>query len=103
MSLRILMVAVFISTAPAYAQEAGVILYHGKIVTADQQFRLVDSIAIRGERIVGIGAREEVARLAGPTTAKIDLRGRTVLPGWTASHVHSPNAAMYDSAHPVPQ
>jgi len=103
MSLRILMVAVFISTAPAYAQEAGVILYHGKIVTADQQFRVVDSIAIRGERIVGIGAREEVARLAGPSTRKIDLRGKTVLPGLIDSHVHAADAAMYEFDHPVPE
>ena len=103
MSLRILMVAVFISTAPAYAQEAGVILYNGKIVTADQQFRVVDSIAIRGERIVGIGAREEVARLAGPSTRKIDLRGKTVLPGLIDSHVHAADAAMYEFDHPVPE
>ena len=103
MPLRILMVAVFISTAPAYAQEAGVILYHGKIVTADQQFRVVDSIAIRGERIVGIGAREEVARLAGPSTRKIDLRGKTVLPGLIDSHVHAADAAMYEFDHPVPE
>src|SRR3989442_914939 len=103
MPLRILMVAVFISTAPAYAQEAGVILYHGKIVTADQQFRVVDSIAIRGERIVGIGAREEVARLAGPSTRKIDLRGKTVLPGLIDSHSHAAAAAMYEFDHPVPE
>src|SRR5437773_1764936 len=103
MSLRILMVAVFISTAPAYAQEAGVILYHGKIVTADQQFRVVDSIAIRGERIVGIGAREEVARLARPSTRKIDLRGKTVLPRLIDSHAHAAAAAMYEFDHPVPE
>jgi predicted amidohydrolase YtcJ len=103
MSLRILIAALFISTAPAYAQEAGLILYHGKIVTADQQFRVVDSIAIRGERIVGIGAREEVATLAGPSTRKIDLRGKTVLPGLIDSHVHAADAAMYEFDHPVPE
>src|SRR2546422_3215488 len=103
MSLRILIAALFISTAPADPQEAGLILYHGKIVTADQQFRVVDSIAIRGERIVGIGAREEVARLAGPSTRKIDLRGKTVLPGLIDSHAHAAAAAMYEFDHPVPE
>src|SRR2546422_8220137 len=70
MSLRVLILATFICTATAYTQEATLILQHGKIVTADPQFRVVESIAIRGDRIVGIGAHEEVARLAGPNRSE---------------------------------
>src|SRR2546428_3434563 len=103
MSLRVLILATFICTATAYTQEATLILQHGKIVTADPQFRVVESIAIRGDRIVGIGAHEEVARLAGPNTRQINLNGKTVLPGLIDSHVHAADAAMYEFDHPVPE
>ena len=103
MSLRVLILATFICTATAYTQEATLILQHGKIVTADPQFRVVESIAIRGDRIVGIGAHEEVARLAGPNTRQINLNGKTVLPGLIDSHVHAADASMYEFDHPVPE
>ncbi len=103
MSLRVLILALFICIATAYSQEATMILHHGKIVTVDPQFRVVDSIAIRGDRIVDIGARQEVARLAGPNTRQIDLHGKTVLPGLIDSHVHAADAALYEFDHPVPE
>ncbi len=103
MCLRALIPALFICTATAYTQEATMIFHHGRIITVDKQFRVVDSIAIRGDRIVGIGAREEVAKLAGPNTRQIDLHGKTVLPGLIDSHVHAADAAMYEFDHPVPE
>jgi len=103
MSLRVLILALFICPATAYTQEATVILHHGKIVTVDPRFRVVNSIAIRGDRIVGIGAHEEVARLAGPGTRQIDLNGKTVLPGLIDSHGHAADAAVYEFDHPIPE
>src|SRR2546427_618484 len=76
--------------------------YHGKIVTVDPQFRVVDSMAVRGDRIVGVGGRQEVAKLAGPDAIQIDLQGKAVLPGLIDSHVHAADAAMYEFDHPVP-
>ena len=95
------MILVLFSWA-AYAQPADLILHHGKIVTVDSQFRVVDSIAIRGDRIVATGTRDEVAKVAGPNTNQIDLRGKTVLPGLMDSHSHALDAAMYEFDHPVP-
>ena len=103
MSLRVLILALIIFPATAYTEEATLILHHGKIVTVDPQFRVVDSIAIRGDRIVGIGAYEEIARLAGPGTRRIDLNGRTVLPGLIDSHGHAADAAVYEFDHPIPE
>jgi len=103
MSLRVLILALFICPATAYAEEATLILHHGKIVTVDPRFHVVDSIAIRGDRIVGIGAYEEVAKLAGPGTRRIDLNGRTVLPGLIDSHGHAADAAVYEFDHAIPE
>jgi predicted amidohydrolase YtcJ len=86
-----------------YSQVADLILYNGKIVTVDPRFRIVDSIAIRGDRIAAIGARGQVTSLAGPNTRQIDLKGKTVLPGLMDSHVHAFEASIYEFDHPVPE
>jgi predicted amidohydrolase YtcJ len=91
-----------LAAAPLCAQPADLILSHGKIVTADSQFRFADSLAIRAGRILAVGGRAEVARLAGPATRQVDLEGKTVLPGLIDSHVHAAQAAMYEFDHPVP-
>jgi len=103
MSFRILIPALFVCASISYAQPADLILHHGKIVTVDPQFRIVDSIAIRGDRILSAGARAEIAKLAGPETRQIDLQGKTVLPGLMDSHSHASEAAMYEFDHPVPE
>jgi len=102
MSLRALILALFICPLAAHSQDVTTIFYHGKIVTVDPQFRIVDSMAIRGDRIVGVGTRREVRRLAGPNAIQIDLQGKTVLPGLIDSHVHAADASMYEFDHPVP-
>src|SRR5580704_11078363 len=101
MPLRILAIlAVF--AAAAVAQPADTILHHGKIVTVDPRFHIVDSIAVRGDRIVAVGAREKLSAFVGPNTRQIDLKGKTVLPGLMDSHSHASEAAMYEFDHPVP-
>src|SRR5947208_2128912 len=102
MSLRALILALFICPLAAHSQDVTTIFYHGKIVTVDPQFRIVDSMAIRGDRIVGVGTRREVRRLAGPNAIQIDLQGKTVLPGLIDSHVHAADASMVEFDHPVP-
>ena len=100
---RILIPALFLCAATAFAQPADLILHNGKIVTVDPQFHIVDSIAVRGDRIVATGAAQQVARLAGPNTRRMDLHGKTVLPGLIDSHSHALEAALYEFDHPVPE
>jgi predicted amidohydrolase YtcJ len=102
MSLRSLISAFIICVTSAYSQEATLLLYDGKVVTVDAQFRVADSIAIQGDRILGVGPLKEIKRLAGPNTRRIDLHGKTVLPGLIDSHVHAADASMYEFDHPVP-
>jgi predicted amidohydrolase YtcJ len=86
----------------SFAQTADLIVFNGKILTVDPRFRVADSLAVRGARILAVGTQAEVARLVGFQTRRIDLRGRTVLPGLMDSHVHASDAAMYEFDHPVP-
>lgn len=59
-------------------------------------------MAVRGERIVATGSNDEMLRLADAKTERIDLHGRTVLPGLIDSHVHAAGASVFEFDHPVP-
>ncbi len=50
-----------------------------------------DALAVRGDRIVGLGS-EQVQELVGPRTRVIDAPGGMVLPGFQDSHLHAPFA-----------
>src|SRR5690606_34720389 len=49
-----------------------------------------------------LGTDEEILRDASPDARRIELGGRTVLPGLIDSHVHAPAAAVYEFDHPQP-
>lgn len=64
------------------------ILSNGKIVTVDEKFTIAQSVAISRDRIVAVGANSDIAKLGGPNTRRIDLAGRTVIPGLIDNHMH---------------
>ena len=86
----------------ALAEDADLVLHHGKIVTVDEKFTIAEGLAVKGDRILAVGMSAEVLKLAGPKTEKIDLAGKTVLPGLMDSHVHPTAASVYEFDHPVP-
>src|SRR5690242_1121788 len=79
-------------SATLFAQ-ADLILTNGKIVTVDERFSIAQAVAMRGDRIVATGNDREIAQLAGPNARRIDLRGRTVIPGLIDNHMHLLRAA----------
>ena len=59
----------------------------------DERFTIAQAVAVKGERIVAVGTTQDISRLAGPGTRRIDLRGRTVIPGLIDNHMHLLRAA----------
>jgi predicted amidohydrolase YtcJ len=105
MSIRLLvsiLVTLVFATGSRRQPAPSHIFHNGRIVTVDPQFRIVDAMAIRDGRIAAVGARADVVKLAGPETQQVDLGGKTVLPGLIDSHVHAPDAAMYEFDGPIP-
>ena len=41
-------------------KKADSILHHGKIITVDKDFSIVDAIAIKNGRFIGVGTNEEM-------------------------------------------
>lgn len=64
------------------------ILLNGKVFTSNLSRPYVEALAIRGERIVATGTTKEIIALAGKQTKRIDVGGRTVIPGINDAHDH---------------
>jgi predicted amidohydrolase YtcJ len=70
------------------------IFYNGNVLTVNADFRQAEAFAVSGERIVAVGSNAEIFALAGNTTQRINLHGKTVMPGIIDSHSHPVPAAM---------
>jgi predicted amidohydrolase YtcJ len=88
-----------IQSAP---QTAETIYYNGRVVTMWAAHPVVEAVAIRGNHFLAVGSNQEVLQTADSRTRKIDLRGRTVLPGLIDSHTHPITAALSERAEPLP-
>jgi predicted amidohydrolase YtcJ len=64
------------------------VFFNGTLLTQDPALPRAEALAIEDGRIVAVGARRDVDNLAGPGTEKVDLEGRTLVPGFNDSHVH---------------
>jgi predicted amidohydrolase YtcJ len=84
-------------------EPADLILLHGKVLTVDNDFRVVQALAVKGERLVAVGSDKEIARYQGPKTTVLDAGGKTVLPGLYDSHVHPVGAATSELVEPLPE
>jgi predicted amidohydrolase YtcJ len=73
---------------PEVLAYADVVFFNGNVTTVDEKFSIKQAIAIRGNKILKVGTDAEALRLAGPNTRKIDLKGRSLIPGLIDSHSH---------------
>src|SRR5438128_1390811 len=67
---------------------ANLIIANGNIRTMDRNHPTAEAIAIHGNRIIAVGANDEIRKLAGANTKVIDAKGQLVLPGFNDAHVH---------------
>src|SRR5580704_7569350 len=90
-TMKLLLVAIVLgipSTALSQTTPPDKILFNGKIFTSNAAQPYVEALAIRGDRVVAVGASREIIVLAGKETKRIDVGGRTVIPGINDAHVH---------------
>jgi predicted amidohydrolase YtcJ len=89
-------------SAVALSQPADTIYTNGKIMTLSKERPAAEAVAIRGNLFIAVGSNKEVLAMAGPSTARIDLAGQTVVPGLIESHTHPITAALAEKDAPVP-
>ncbi|MEA3105932.1 MAG: hypothetical protein QOI88_537 [Gammaproteobacteria bacterium] len=81
------------------AEQADLVLFHGRILTLDPRDTIVQALAVRDGKIIAVGADRDILRLAGAATRRIDLRGRTATPGLIDSHAHIADGGVEELYH----
>ena len=86
---------------------ADTILINGQIVSMDDHSMntnlgtTAEAMAVRDGKVLALGSNAEIQAMAGPNTDRIDLEGRTVVPGIIDTHSHMFEYAD-DSSRPEP-
>ncbi|MBU6173021.1 MAG: amidohydrolase [Planctomycetes bacterium] len=89
--LSLLMVASAIAypaSLPALAQSVDTIYHGGPIVTVNDAQPSAEALAVKDGRITAVGLKDDVLKLKGEKTKIIDLKGKTLVPGFVDGHAH---------------
>lgn len=86
-------------TLPAVAYAApnlkpDLILHRGNIVTMDATQPRAQAVAIAGGEFLAVGSNDEILALADGRARKVDLGGRTVVPGFIDAHSHPASSGL---------
>ena len=69
-------------------QSPELILHNGNVLTMDSRQPQAQAVAIAGDRILAVGSDVDILDFAGAGTKKVDLGGKTVVPGFIDGHCH---------------
>ena len=73
---------------PAPQSSADIVFKNGNIYTANDKSPKAQAIAVKDDKIVFVGTNEAAQKFVSTNTRVVDLKGNTVLPGFTDSHQH---------------
>ncbi|HEV8697326.1 MAG TPA: amidohydrolase [Candidatus Limnocylindrales bacterium] len=76
-------------------QAADLVLRGGRLATMDTARSWASALAVRDGRILAVGPDSAVATHIGPRTRVVELRGRTVSPGFQDAHVHPVHGGLH--------
>jgi predicted amidohydrolase YtcJ len=69
-------------------EQADLIITRARVFTANPQQPWAESVAVRGNRIIFVGATADALALRGQATRVVEGKGATLLPGLIDSHFH---------------
>jgi predicted amidohydrolase YtcJ len=83
-------------------ETADAVYFNGKVITVGTSRPVAQALAIKGTRLLAIGSDKDVLAFANNATRRVDLQGRTVVPGLIESHGHPVGAALSEQDLQVP-
>lgn len=63
-------------------------MVNAKVITMDENGTRAEAVAIKGEKIISVGTNKEIKQFINKATKVVDLKGKSVLPGFIDTHVH---------------
>ena len=73
---------------------ADLIFLGGTVHTVNPRDEIAQAVAVEGDRIVAVGRDDDIKPLKGPKTRVVELRGRSLLPGFIDAHCHLAGLGM---------
>lgn len=64
------------------------LLYNGEVITVNERDEIAEAILLEGNKIAYVGTNEEALALCDEETEKIDVEGKSILPGFIETHIH---------------
>lgn len=80
-------------------QKASLILYSTAIFTGIEDHTITGAVAIKGQKILMIGTKEESEKYRDTDTKVIDCKDQLLLPGFCDAHAHFMEGALLSSPH----
>jgi predicted amidohydrolase YtcJ len=77
-----------LTTSHPKPDSADLVFINGNVYTANEKQPHAEAVAVKGDRIVFVGANAAAKKYQGAKTRVVDLHGATVLPGMTDAHYH---------------
>ncbi len=71
-----------------YRQYADKVFVNGRVLTVNDTDDVVEAVAIKGKSIIAVGKETEIEKYINHETTVIDLKGRSLVPGFIDSHMH---------------
>lgn len=68
---------------------ADLIISGGSVITVDKENRIAEAVAVKGNKIIYVGNQKRVEKFRSTKTKEIDLKGRSLIPGFIESHLHT--------------
>lgn len=68
-------------------QNISLLLYNGKVFSADENSTIYEAVAVDGEKIIAVGASKDL-QAKYKAKQEIDLKGKLVTPGFNDAHIH---------------
>lgn len=88
LSVFVLLIFTLSFIACSTRQPADLVIYGGNIYTVDDKNPKAEAVAVRDEFITFVGSRKEAESFIGKDTRVIDLKGKTLTPGFIEGHAH---------------
>ena len=92
--LLILIIPLLMAACSRPVQKADVIFHNGIILTMEKEGARAEAVAVKDGKILAVGTEKEIKRYQGDSTRVVDMKGKTMVPGFVDPHSHFISAVI---------
>jgi predicted amidohydrolase YtcJ len=103
--MKVLFRSIFVASLVAVLLSAGcaektvpvtadTIYFNGNVITLDDDELVAEAIAVKDGKILAVGDSKAILSMSGENTRKVNLDGKTMLPGFVDAHSHLSSVAV---------